>query len=260
MDGRAGRRSLEEEESVFQGNRSDAFPRKEESIMNRFAYLLPAALVVSLVGGPSAHAGSLTVQNKSGDSKVLKSALARNDDDTVNEEIFPDRVLESGEDDTLEFDSITKPKLKKSSWEPKSAGPMQVPTSTQVFTSVSIRDEWEYPIMYDTAAEPVDIEYSMTDAELDALDLANLGPGQIVTVVAGMDISGRFPPGVVFIDADTLLPFDGQLISEGLVLWGIPDVPTVSEWGLIVFALLLVTGGTLIIRRRLPRSPVVTPA
>ncbi len=62
-------------------------------------------------------------------------------------------------------------------------------------------------------------------------------------------------PATPTADADWTIQyrFDNRptLFSEySITAQGVPDVPTVSEWGLMIFLLLLLTGGTLVIRRR----------
>ena len=51
----------------------------------------------------------------------------------------------------------------------------------------------------------------------------------------------HYPPGH---------PFVGQSIDLAFVITSPSNIPTVSEWGLIVMALMLLTAGTLVLARR----------
>jgi len=103
----------------------------------------------------------------------------------------------------------TCPKLLKTNWKPR-AGDKQ---STQLFPDADNATVLEYSMMA-SAADLFPVQYEMTAADMELM--TPVPEGAVIEVVDGTDVSGFFPPSVLFTVGASGQPLTDTLVSLGL--------------------------------------------
>jgi len=120
-------------------------------------------------------------------------------------------------------------------------------------------DEWfEWPAAFVAKMDPPDVGYWTADVgsatPFDTEEpFSAVGPATWDFLLDGEgEISVHLSPAIV-IGGVMVTPPSGDLSDVYLVVEGTPvgSIPTVSDWGLAMTTLLLLAGGTIVLRRRL---------
>ncbi len=222
---------------------------------NTLLALLGAIAVGSLAPHASAEGNSLVFVN-GGAAVVIDNFLAHERGDPTKTQRLGPVKIEANSNAKFVFDQLTCAVRRNVKIRPQNPpGNFDQPSSQEF---IGDDEELELPITYPLllgANTPLRYQLGVDVV----IEPGSLPPGTLVKISGGVDTSGTFPPSVVFIDDNSGLPFSGQALSHGDVTIRLAPtpIPTVSEWGLIVMTLLLLTAGTVAIRRAHPSATTV---
>jgi hypothetical protein len=233
-----------------------------EQPMDKIKCNLPIPLIVVVMLGTAVlctapalgEGNTLRIVNGGGGIEV-ENFTAREKDGDQTQRLGPVKIPAGGQHD-FEFDQLTCAIRQTIRAKPQEGAKFEH-SSSQTFVGEDADHPIavNYPLIFPEAA-PIRYELAPTDFPL----IGSLPAGAIIEIVDGEDQSGTFPPSVVFVNEDLGTPYSGLAVSNGDV--GIqllvPPIPTVSEWGLIVLFLLLLTAGTIVIRRAMVRPQLAT--